>query len=581
MPPESSATHHLVAHLSLLHGHTGIAQGCRLHAQSVASLVGRPIFIKVHMEGGALILLCAYALRVLVGLYGELSCQPRLRQCKVHGSYAVCIGGSLLLGYHLVVGITQRKLQHLVGTHLLLYPVLHLINQCRGMHRLPWSVDAAIRKDSRLLYGAFSLIELISARSAQHGSRLILIRIGKGTARARHILGIKKVFSLCIRGALVGLLVIVAHLLFYSQVGPCHGLSGGGVHHHVAYLAVRLRLSYGVQVGHVVQRPQRLCGGVRRYLYQIHACGQSCQRHRVDKLLVGRLRCKRLRLVNHGGAQQRFYLLVALTARWVHIYIALAVHGVHLHAQCLQVTQPLQPHLLCLHRAHHLQVVFQSECRVYQLLLLVTQIIHGGPFAPLLHGLVDKGYACRVAGAVWQSAITFHRQFSIQYAHRLLVASLCIIVAHLLIVAQLAPYHAQHVVIKHGGIHAHHHKGFKTLLFGLGQQLTERRCQFGFLKVQPHASLVVSYLVEHRLVHQSQHLVLRVVISRYDAVQRRHQRVGRYGRHRLCPHQFCLQQVSVLFLLLSLLYYLLQHLILCLWQIFLFSLLSLLPKTRI
>ena len=177
--------------------------------------------------------------------------------------------------------------------------------------------------------------------------------------------------------------------------------------------------------------------------------------------------------------------------------------------------------------------------------------------------------------------ILLHRQVRIQQAHRLLVARTGVIVAQQFQFVQLATYHTQHVVAEYGSILAHHHEWLKTLLLGLGQQLAHIGCQLWFLHVQLQTILVFGYLVEHRLVHQSQYRVLRLVVSRHYTVYFGFQRVGCYRRHRLCAHQFCFQQLSVLRLFLGLLYYLLQHLILRLRQVLLLSILHLLPECRI
>ena len=91
----------------------------------------------------------------------------------------------------------------------------------------------------------------------------------------------------------------------------------------------------------------------------------------------------------------------------------------------------------------------------------------------------------------------------------------------------------------------------------------------------------IANLIQHRLIHQSQHLVGGLFVAFHYAVQLRFQRVGRNGGHGLSPHQLGLQQLSVLLLLLGLVYYLLQRLVLSLGQVFFFSILNFLPECRI
>ena len=251
-PPQGRAARHLIAHLGILHRHACIAQCQALHADGVARLVGLLIFVKVHVECGALVLLHTYGLRGVVHLYVEHARQPRLRQCKIYCSHTKLVRLGLFLSHQLVVGIAQLKLHLMLGAHRLLYAVHHLIGHGRRMHRLPWAIDAAIGKYRRTVHGAISIVELIASRSSQHGARLVIVGIGKHAACARYVLGCKEVLTLVVGHAHGGLLVAIALALFYLQVCPLYGLSCCGVHHHVAYLAVRLRLGHGVQVGHVV-----------------------------------------------------------------------------------------------------------------------------------------------------------------------------------------------------------------------------------------------------------------------------------------------------------------------------------------
>ena len=251
-PPEGSAAHHLIAHLGLLHGHSGIAHRRCLHADGVARLIGLLIFVKVHVECGAFILLHTYRVRVVVYLNRKHSRQPRRWQRKVYGSYTEVVGLSLFFAHQFPVGVTQFKFHGCLGANRLLYAVHHLIGHHRCMYRLSGSVDAAIGKYHPLLHVAIHVEEVIPVGAPHHGACLVRVGIGKHAAGSCHVLGGKHVLTLIVGHGQIGFLVAIALALLDFQVRALYRLSCCGVHHHVAYLSVRLRLGYGIEVGHVV-----------------------------------------------------------------------------------------------------------------------------------------------------------------------------------------------------------------------------------------------------------------------------------------------------------------------------------------
>ena len=74
------------------------------------------------------------------------------------------------------------------------------------------------------------------------------------------------------------------------------------------------------------------------------------------------------------------------------------------------------------------------------------------------------------------------------------------------------------------------------------------------------------------MVNQSLHLIGSLLIACHNAVHLRFQRIRGDIHHGLGGIEFGLEQLSVLVILLGLLHNLLQHLVLSLGQIFLFSL---------
>ena len=70
-PPEGSTAHHLISHLGILNRHACITQCCTLHVYCIASLIGLLVFIKVHVECRAFVLLNTHTQRVVVYLNGE------------------------------------------------------------------------------------------------------------------------------------------------------------------------------------------------------------------------------------------------------------------------------------------------------------------------------------------------------------------------------------------------------------------------------------------------------------------------------------------------------------------------------
>ena len=204
------------------------------------------------MECGALILLHTYRVRVVVYLNCKHARQPRLRQRKVYGSHTEVVGLGLFFAHQFPVRVAQFKLHGCLGANRLLYAVHHLIGQHRCVYRLSRAVDAAVGKYHPLLHVAIRVEIVVSVGASHHGACLVCIGIGKHAASARHVLGFKEVLALIVGHGQIGLLVAIALALLYLQVCALYRLSCCGVHHHVAYLAVRLCLGYGVEVGHVV-----------------------------------------------------------------------------------------------------------------------------------------------------------------------------------------------------------------------------------------------------------------------------------------------------------------------------------------
>ena len=153
-------------------------------------------------------------------------------------------------------------------------------------------------------------------------------------------------------------------------------------------------------------------------------------------------------------------------------------------------------------------------------------------------------------------------------------------------VAQLHSHNAQQVVAEDFAVRAFYDERLIALILHLCQPLTEFRREHGFIRALPHLPLFISlrqtgilqpHTPEHRLIHRLQHRVCCGVATLLDALNGGFDAVRRDGLHHLTGVQFRLQQLSVGFLLRSLLHNLLQHLILGLGQVFVSCLLHFLP----
>ena len=162
-PPVGHAATHRIVHLGALHGNAGVGHGPSLCAHGVAALVGCLVVGKLHLEGGALILLYAEPHVGFVGADGEVTVQQPLGQRELHRTLAVAVGGGLLLADDLVVGVAQLEGQRPVGYGRIVDGRQFFPYNGHGMNRLSGAVDAAVGEDVGMLIGVATLIVAVAA----------------------------------------------------------------------------------------------------------------------------------------------------------------------------------------------------------------------------------------------------------------------------------------------------------------------------------------------------------------------------------------------------------------------------------
>ena len=302
----------------------------------------------------------------------------------------------------------------------------------------------------------------------------------------------------------------------------------------------------------------------------------------------------------------------------LHLLIALGIVGrfsevavercaIHLHGERTDVPDLRQLHFLRLLREDSLLLIGHIELWIDHSLFLVDEcMLHPFPGVPLAHRLVDISQSCPLVRAGYllisqHGQLTSLWQILIDLDHRVELLCFGILVhltgcdtgspaiAHLIIIGmdiletaiEFIGNHTQHIIVEDICIDAFLHEGVIGLVLHLCQLLTELWCQHWRLDVEPQSMILLTDLIEHRLIDRLQHHVASSLIARNDALHFRFQRVGRNLSHHLGSQQFCLQQLSVVLTLCSLLHDPLQHLILGLWQVFLRGLCHFLPKGSI
>ena len=104
-PPERTATHNPVAHLGILHRHTGIGAGSRLHFDGVAVLVVLGHLVELHLERRALVLLHTEVTNAIPTFNSEHTRETVSGQRELSGTRTIFIGGECLAGHVFTVGI--------------------------------------------------------------------------------------------------------------------------------------------------------------------------------------------------------------------------------------------------------------------------------------------------------------------------------------------------------------------------------------------------------------------------------------------------------------------------------------------
>ena len=147
-PPERTAAHHLVMHLSILNGHSGIGAGRCLYFYRVAVLVILIDLVELHLERRPFVFLHIEATGNATDttFNVELASQAVGRECEFSRSRTIFICCYRLLGNCLIVGIAQRQFQFFALQCLMLIAVSHLIGNSGHVYLLTGTVDGTVGK---------------------------------------------------------------------------------------------------------------------------------------------------------------------------------------------------------------------------------------------------------------------------------------------------------------------------------------------------------------------------------------------------------------------------------------------------
>ena len=173
-------------------------------------------------------------------------------------------------------------------------------------------------------------------------------------------------------------------------------------------------------------------------------------------------------------------------------------------------------------------------------------MLHPFPGVPLAHRLVDISQSCPLVRAGYllisqHGQLTSLWQILIDLDHRVELFCLGILVhltgcdtgspaiAHLIIIGmdiletaiEFIGYHAQHIIVEDICIDAFLHEGVIGLVLHLCQLFTEFWCQHWRLDVEPQSTILLTDLIEHRLIDRLQHRVCCGIATLLDTIHGR------------------------------------------------------------
>ena len=139
------------------------------------------------------------------------------------------------------------------------------------MYRLTWTINAAIGKNSGLIHRTISPVEFVTTITIQHCTRLVGIGIGK-----------YRIWT-----------------LLDTQMRIGNGVTCRSIHHLITCFAIGLSLGNNEYVGNMIQCTDYLGTRIALKLHQVHAYGQTFQRHTILEQLVLRTCCKMFCFCQH------------------------------------------------------------------------------------------------------------------------------------------------------------------------------------------------------------------------------------------------------------------------------------------
>ena len=162
-PPHRTAAHHLIFHLGLLHGNTGIGTGLSLDVKRVAVLVVVLHLVELHLERRPLVFFHAEAATTILTVNMEQARKAAGGQYELGRARSVLIGCHRLLGHILPVGIIELQRQFLVRQCLMLKALNRIVVDGGHMHRLSGTIDGTVGEHLELyrVLVTFVVVEVV------------------------------------------------------------------------------------------------------------------------------------------------------------------------------------------------------------------------------------------------------------------------------------------------------------------------------------------------------------------------------------------------------------------------------------
>ena len=331
-PPEGHPAHHPVFHLGSLNGDACVCQGLATNLYRIASLVVLLYILKLHLEGGTLVLLHTEIVLLAIRIDAELSRQSRGRQREIDGTHAIGIGPDRLLLHLFPIGITQGDRHLFAYNGGMLVAFNCLIDHHCGVYRLSGTVDGPVGKDLRTFWIIVVLVIPVTVGSTQLRTGLVFVGIGKDLATPV-VLALIQILTIGIRPYIRDIIFIIGFILLDTQVGIGDGLSCCGTDHHITGHIVGLTLCQGIDIRHEIELTDNLCRGTGGELQHIVSHGQALEGQGVLEDFVGLLACIDTFHLDGSLTQQGLDFLVARFITRTDINVSIGFHTIYFQRQ--------------------------------------------------------------------------------------------------------------------------------------------------------------------------------------------------------------------------------------------------------